>query len=87
MTLKIDKSVRLGSTVFTLTGRIEEEHIAELKKLFEGEKNLRNVVVDLREIRQADRDAVKFLVLCQADGIHVQNCPAYIREWMEREKD
>jgi predicted metal-binding protein len=24
---------------------------------------------------------------CEADGMKLENCPAYIREWMEKEKD
>jgi len=40
-----------------------------------------------RDVRLADRDAVKFLRDCEADGMKLENCPAYVREWMEREKD
>jgi len=28
---------------------------------------------------------VKFLALCETESIALQNCPAYIREWIERE--
>jgi len=28
-----------------------------------------------------------FLVRCEADGVKLENCASYIREWMEREKD
>jgi hypothetical protein len=41
----------------------------------------------LRDLRLADRDAVRFLRGCEADGMKVENCPAYIREWMDREED
>jgi predicted metal-binding protein len=47
----------------------------------------RTIVLDLRDVRLADRDAVKFLRDCQADGMKLENCPAYVREWMERGKD
>jgi hypothetical protein len=30
---------------------------------------------------------VKFLARREADGIQLDNCPAYIREWIEREKE
>jgi hypothetical protein len=46
----------------------------------------RTIVLDLRDVRLADRDAVKFLRDCQADGMKLENCPAYVREWMERGK-
>jgi predicted metal-binding protein len=41
----------------------------------------------LQEIRLADRDAVKFLRSCERDGMKLENCPAYVREWMDREED
>jgi hypothetical protein len=86
MTLKIEKSVRKGSTVLALSGRLEAEHLEELEGLFERKEDLPAVVLDLREVRLADRDAVKFLARCESVGVRLENCPAYIREWMGKEK-
>jgi len=61
------------------------EEVAELKALFDAD--YRKIVLDLRDVRLADRDAVRFLRGCEADGMKLENCPAYIREWMDREKD
>jgi hypothetical protein len=85
MTLRIERSVRLGFTVFTVSGRMEAEQVAELKELFD--RDYRNIILDLRDVRLADRDAVRFLRGCEADGMKLENCPAYVREWMNREKD
>jgi predicted metal-binding protein len=85
MTLRIERSMRQGITVFTLSGHIMAEEVAELKALFVTDS--RSIVLDLRDVRLADRDAVKFLRDCEADGMKLENCPAYVREWMEREKD
>jgi hypothetical protein len=85
MTLRIERSARERFTAFTLIGRMEAEHVVELKKLFDHD--YRNIILDLRELRLADRDAVRFLKECEGDGMKLQNCPAYIREWMDREKD
>jgi hypothetical protein len=41
----------------------------------------------LGDLRLADRDAVRFLKDCEKDGMTLQNCPAYVREWMDREED
>jgi predicted metal-binding protein len=71
--------------VFTLSGRMEAEQVPELKELFD--RDYRNIILDLRDVRLADRDAVRFLRGCEADGMNLENCPAYIREWMDREKD
>jgi predicted metal-binding protein len=85
MTLRIERSMRQGITVFTLSGHIMAEEVAELKALFVTD--YRSIVLDLRDVRLADRDAVKFLRDCEADGMKLENCPAYVREWMERDKD
>ena len=77
--------MRQGITVFTLSGHMKAEEVAELKTLFDAD--YRTIVLDLRDVRLADRDAVKFLRECEADGMKLENCPAYVREWMDREKD
>ena len=84
MTLRIERSVRQGITVFALSGRMNAEEVAELKALFDAD--YRNIILDLRDVRLADRNAVRFLRGCEADGMKLENCPAYVREWMEREK-
>ena len=61
------------------------EEVAELKALFDAD--YRTIILDLQDVRLADRDAVKFLRDCQADGMKLENCPAYVREWMDREED
>jgi predicted metal-binding protein len=64
---------------------MEAEQVAELKELFD--RNYRMIILDLLDLRLADRDAVRFLRGCEADGMKLENCPAYVREWMDREKD
>jgi hypothetical protein len=64
---------------------MEAQHVAELKKLFDGD--YRKIILDLRDLRLADRGAVRFLRACEADGMKLEKCPAYVREWMDREKD
>ena len=86
MTLRIERLVRPESAIFVLSGRFEAEHIQELEGLFELQKETPELVVDLREVRQADRGAVRFLARCESDGVRLKNCPAYIREWMGQEK-
>jgi len=85
MTLRIERSARQGFTVFTLSGRMEAEQVADLKELFD--RDYRSIILDLRDLRLADRDAVKFLRSCERGGMKLENCPAYVREWMDREED
>jgi hypothetical protein len=64
---------------------MEAEQVAELRELFDHD--YRDIILDLRDLRLADRDAVRFLRRCEADGMTLENCPAYIRQWIGREKD
>ena len=87
MTLKIQKSVDDGVVVLTLCGRIQTEHLSELQGLFEFDAADRYIVLDLKDVRLVDRDPVKFLSRCEEDGARLENCPAYIRQWIERERN
>jgi anti-anti-sigma regulatory factor len=85
MTLRIERSAWQRFTVLTLIGHMEAEHVVALRELLDS--NYRNIILDLRELRLVDRDAVKFLGSCERRGMNLANCPAYVREWMDREKD
>ena len=87
MTFRIETAARGRFTVFILSGRIEKEAIAELRRLFELQSDYRDIVLDLKDVRLVDRDVMGFLARCEADGVKLENCAPYIREWMEREKD
>ncbi len=86
MTFKIDRTREGEFTILTLSGRIDSEHLGELTRILEIQGDHRNIIMNLQQIKLADRDAVRFLARCGADGIKLENCPAYIREWMEKEK-
>ena len=86
MTLKIERSEQPGLTILTLSGRLDAEHIPEMERLFGPRTGCCKIIVDLKEIRLADRAAVRFLARCEVDGMKLENCPAYIREWMQQER-
>ena len=83
--LKIQRSAN-GRVVFTLSGRIEAEDVKELGELLAVEPAGRHLVLDLRDVTLVNESAVKFLAGCEADSIKLENCPLYIREWIERAK-
>jgi anti-anti-sigma regulatory factor len=87
MSFRIESTARGRFTVFLLSGRIEAQAIAELRRLFELQTDYRDIVLDLKDVGVVDRDVVCFLVRCEADGVKLENCASYIREWMEGEKD
>jgi predicted metal-binding protein len=87
MTFRIETEARGKFAVFILSGRIEKAAIAELRKLFGLQTDYRNIVIDLKDVGVVDREVMRFLMSCEADGAKLENCTPYIREWMEREKD
>ena len=83
--LKIQRSTN-GRVVFTLSGRIEAEDLEKLRELLALETAGQHLVLDLRDVTLVNQDAIKFLAGCEEDNIKLENCPAYIREWIERVK-
>jgi hypothetical protein len=39
----------------------------------------------LQEVTLVNRDAVKYLARWEAENIKLENCPPYIREWIDAE--
>jgi hypothetical protein len=73
-----------ASITFSLSGRIQSEHVGELGTLLE--LGGRTVVLDLKEVTLVSCDAVRFLEACESRGTELRNCPAYVRRWIARER-
>jgi anti-anti-sigma regulatory factor len=84
--LKITRAAN-GEVVIKLSGRMGAENIGELEKLISAEASGRSIVLDLKDLTLVDQDAVSFLRRCEADSIQLNNCPAYIREWIAGERN
>jgi len=84
--LKITRAAN-GEVVIKLSGRMDAENLVELETLMTSEAGGRRIVLDLRDLTLVDQDAVSFLNRCEADNITLKNCPAYIREWITRERN
>jgi anti-anti-sigma regulatory factor len=76
-----------GRVVFSLSGRIETEDLAELQRLLSLESPRQEIVLDLQDVTIVDRDAMKFLASCESDGVELDNCPAYVREWIAADRN
>jgi hypothetical protein len=83
--LKITRVTEAGSTRVIVSGRIGAPQLPDLRQFLQAE-NARNVVLDLTEVSLVDVEVVQFLLRCEARGIGLVACPAYIREWMVRER-
>lgn len=68
--------------ILNLIGRLEGSQLQELQQLISSQAGSREVVLDLDQLKLVDQEAVTFLSLCEALGVKLQRCPAYIREWI-----
>ena len=71
-----------GEVIFTLSGRIDTEHIAELETLIGAERKDRRIILDLKDMTLTGEDGISFLTQCEAAGIALANCDPYVREWI-----
>ena len=76
-----------GEVVLKISGRLDGENLAEVKKLIDSEDGGRRITLDLRELTLVDHEVVGFLGECDSDGITLRNCPPYICEWIARQRD
>jgi hypothetical protein len=83
--LRIQKSVN-GEVVFTLSGQMDDEPIAELETLISSEANGSPITLDLKDLTLVNENAITFLERCEANSITLKNCLAYIREWITRQR-
>jgi hypothetical protein len=67
-------------------GEVLTENPGELGKLISAEADGRRIILDLKDLKLVDQDAVSFLRRCEADNITLKDCPAYIREWITGER-
>ena len=83
MTCRIDRMLIEQGVVLRISGRIAGEDLDVLRNALEDG---RVVALDLTEVELADRDAVTLLARTENNGIELRHCPAYIREWLTRER-
>ena len=83
--LRIQRSEN-GEVVFTLSGQMDEEPIAELETLINLEATGCRIVLDLKDLTLVNDDAITFLERCESNSITLENCPPYIREWINRQR-
>jgi hypothetical protein len=84
MTCRIDRVLENDLEVFYVSGRIEREDLEVLRAALGPEA--RTLAIDLRDVGLIDGEAVKFLAIIEANGGTLRNCPAFIREWIDRER-
>jgi anti-anti-sigma regulatory factor len=80
MTLRIEKATDRHKTIIRLSGRLQSEHLDELKMQIDGEGS--PIALDLDGVTLVDREVVRFLNASEKTGVELLHCWPYIREWM-----
>ena len=86
MTLRIQTCDEEHRVVFRLIGRIQAEQVPELEALWTSATD-HNLLLDLKDVKLVDRDAVRFLARIEAEGAKLRNCSAFIRQWISQERN
>jgi len=81
---RIERLVMEGRTVLIVSGRLRGQHVDTLKELLGVRSGV--LEIDLKDVLLVDREAVTLLAISERSGIELTNCPAYVREWVVREK-
>jgi hypothetical protein len=84
MTLKIERYSDGLSTTIRLIGRMRAEHLEELKKQISESGS--KIALDLEEVNLVDVDVIRFLGICQGEGVCLLHCPPYISDWIAKEQ-
>ena len=85
MTCRIERLINgKGAVVLRVSGRIDAEHADTLKEMLGQESG--RAAVDLEEVLIVDRDALGLLASFEVNGVELRNCPAYVREWIIKER-
>jgi anti-anti-sigma regulatory factor len=71
--------------VLRVSARITGDHVNTLRTLLEQESSA--LTLDLKDVRLVDAEAVKLLAIHESNGMRIDNCPPYIREWIRRERE
>jgi len=83
MTCRIDRRWTEKGLLLQISGRIASEDLEIVRTMLHGR---RVVAIELSEVELVDLDAVRLLAQAEVEGIELSNCPAYIREWIRKER-
>jgi hypothetical protein len=85
LTFKIERIAGANRLTIRLIGRLDADCLAELEAQIASGAG--RIEFDMEEVTLVDIDVVRFLVACEARGIQLRGCSAYISDWIRRERD
>jgi hypothetical protein len=83
--LRIEKDCGGCVTKLRLSGRIQSDQIASIQSEMDGDC-CASKSLDLSEVTLVDLEVVRFLISSEDEGVELVHCPAYVHEWMLRER-
>lgn len=83
MACRIDRVSTDQGLVLRISGRISRDDVDVLRIAIEGGSV---IAVELSELELIDRDALRLLTIYEMNGMELRHCPAYIREWIVKER-
>ena len=81
---RIEKAAGGCVTRLRLSGRIQSDQVASIRS--EMDDDCTSKILELSEVTLVDLGVVQFLINCEDAGVQLLQCPAYVREWMLRER-
>ena len=82
--LRIEKDSDGCVTTLRLSGWVQSNFIASIRTAMND--GCAHKILDLTQVTLVDITVVRFLIRCEEDGVELAHCPAYVREWMARER-
>jgi hypothetical protein len=82
--VKIERKSDGETTIILLIGRVRSEDLDELKAQMND--NGERMILDLNEVTLVDADVIRFLSTNERQGVTLDHCPPYVREWIRRER-
>ena len=76
MTMKVETTSDGQTVVLRIMGRIESVHLDGLQ--VEVRRHRLPLVLDLDQVTLVDVWVVRFLIVCEAEGIELMHCAPYI---------
>jgi hypothetical protein len=73
-----------GPLLLKNSGRIRSGDLDELRGQMGGHTG--GIILDFEEATLIDVEVVRFLGMCEANGIELVHCSPYIRQWILREQ-
>ena len=82
--LRMEKNTDEQTTIISLIGRVQSDHLAELRTQMES--NGPRIILNLEEVTLVDVGVVRFLSTFERAGVTLLHCPPYVRDWIIQER-